>query len=120
MARDPVKRKAWQKQYNEKTKERKREWNREAYDRRRAIVDAFKSAPCMDCGKTYPPCVMDFDHVRGNKIGNIATMIRQSIDVVIEEIEKCDIVCSNCHRIRTHERRTDRKTRRNSFECSPI
>lgn len=35
--------------------------------KKRALVHAAKSVPCVDCGKEYPPYVMDFDHVRGNK-----------------------------------------------------
>jgi lysyl-tRNA synthetase class I len=48
---------------------------------------------------------MDFDHVRGRKQKNvmelIPTLSKKKID---EEIAKCEIVCSNCHRIRTHRR----------------
>lgn len=47
---------------------------------------------------------MDFDHVRGVKKYNISTAIfknNYSVDRVLLEINKCDLVCSNCHRIRT-------------------
>ena len=65
------------------------------------IVD-IKSVPCMDCGQSYPSYVMDFDH-RGDKSFTIAKGISNnySIERLLEEINKCDIVCSNCHRIRT-------------------
>ena len=50
---------------------------------------------------------MDFDHVRGVKHKNvselISTLSKKKIDA---EIAKCEIVCSNCHRIRTHIRKT--------------
>ena len=49
---------------------------------------------------------MDFDHVRGKKHANvmelIPTLSKKKID---EEIAKCEIVCSNCHRARTHSRK---------------
>jgi lysyl-tRNA synthetase class I len=49
---------------------------------------------------------MDFDHVRGRKHKNVSELIdslsKKKID---EEIAKCEVVCSNCHRIRTHNRR---------------
>jgi hypothetical protein len=52
---------------------------------------------------------MDFDHVRGRKHKNvmelIPTLSKKKID---EEIAKCEIVCSNCHRIRTHQRKLKR------------
>jgi len=70
------------------------------------IRDLKENSPCRDCGKFYPYYVMDFDHVRGKKHANvmelIPTLSKKKID---EEIAKCEIVCSNCHRIRTHVRR---------------
>lgn len=80
--------------------------------RNREEVQNFKNTtPCTDCKKKYPHYVMDFDHVRGTKISNIADMthVNMSRRKLWAEIAKCDIVCSNCHRIRTHERRQQRK-----------
>lgn len=71
-----------------------------------AEVNLLKSQPCMDCGKSYHPCVMDFDHVRGKKKFCVSIGIsRYNIAIVLKEIAKCDLVCSNCHRMRTHNRR---------------
>lgn len=70
-------------------------------------VASFKEAnPCMDCGLCYPYFVMDFDHL-GEKLKNISKMASQgySLVKVMEEIKKCDLVCANCHRFRTHARR---------------
>ena len=61
-----------------------------------------KRAPCADCGRRYPVYVMDFDHVRGVKRGNVAEMRAESSKRVREEMAKCDVVCANCHRVRTH------------------
>jgi len=62
-----------------------------------------ESVPCADCGKKYPYYVMDFDHITGKKIDNISSMINSGVSKKIkEEIEKCEIVCANCHRERTH------------------
>ena len=60
----------------------------------------------MDCKQNYMPFVMDFDHVRGVKEHDVSELVRRcaSIDRVKREIEKCDLVCSNCHRIRTWQR----------------
>lgn len=67
------------------------------------LVRAAKSRPCMDCGQTFPTYVMDFDHVRGEKLFNVSQGYQQkrTLAEVAAEIEKCDVVCSNCHRIRT-------------------
>lgn len=65
-----------------------------------------ESTPCADCGKKYPYYVMDFDHVNGTKVGNISHMVQSGVTKKIkEEIDKCEIVCANCHRERTHSRR---------------
>lgn len=64
------------------------------------------TTPCADCGSSYPYWVMDFDHVRGKKRFNIAQYSNMviSLEAVQEEVAKCEIVCSNCHRHRTHIR----------------
>lgn len=75
---------------------------------RREFVNKVKDVPCVDCGIAYPPCVMDFDHVTGTKQGNIANAMSWHWDKLLEEIAKCDIVCSNCHRMRTYRRSVDK------------
>lgn len=47
---------------------------------------------------------MDFDHVRGEKVADLSTMVNQctTVAAIDAEIAKCDLVCANCHRIRTH------------------
>ena len=76
------------------------------------LRDLKTKTPCVDCGINYPYYVMDFDHVRGQKHANVmelvSTLSKKKID---EEIAKCEIVCSNCHRIRTHMRRIAKKSK---------
>lgn len=74
--------------------------------RRQEFIRRLKSVPCMDCGLTFHPEAMDFDHVLGDKLGAIASMARDAPQEKLElEISKCEVVCSNCHRIRTRARR---------------
>ena len=47
---------------------------------------------------------MDFDHIRGKKLHNVAWLVNVSERRLLEEIAKCDLVCANCHRIRTARR----------------
>lgn len=68
----------------------------------------LKSKPCTDCKETYHPCQMDFDHVRGEKefeIGQAACLSRERVE---QEIQKCELVCANCHRLRTYKRNNER------------
>jgi hypothetical protein len=70
----------------------------------REYVTSLKAVPCADCGRTYPPECMDFDHVRGGKRRVVSQMVAWSRAAVDAEVAKCDLVCSNCHRIRTKNR----------------
>jgi hypothetical protein len=73
------------------------------------IIKETKNRPCADCRRRYPAYVMDFDHVRGKKIANISGgRFHSSIRGLRKEIAKCDVVCSNCHREREHQRRNRR------------
>lgn len=60
---------------------------------------------CLDCGKSDYR-ILEFDHVSGKKNKNVSTLMAQkySKTKVFDEIQKCDIVCCNCHRIRTATR----------------
>lgn len=65
-----------------------------------------ENSPCVDCKIQYPYYVMDFDHVRGKKHANVMELVQTlSKKKIDEELAKCEIVCSNCHRIRTHLRK---------------
>lgn len=87
-------------------KDCKREYANELNKARRKAIDALKTAPCADCGNSYPPVCMDFDHVRGEKLFGIAKIRNRGVDWqrVLDEVAKCDIVCANCHRLRTKDR----------------
>lgn len=70
------------------------------------FLDELKSKPCIDCGGTFPPECMDFDHrdpsekcynigqKRGSRVSQVNLML---------EVNKCDLVCANCHRVRTRK-----------------
>lgn len=76
--------------------------------RRRQLVDRLKSVPCMDCGGRFDPECMDFDHRDGTtKVRDVAnfTAGQGTVAGLLAEIAKCDVVCANCHRLRTKARR---------------
>lgn len=75
----------------------------------KAWMIELKSKPCSDCGSKFDTCCMDFDHRIGEKKAyNLGSMFAHHYSKELIEIElaKCDLVCSNCHRIRTRDRRT--------------
>lgn len=71
-------------------------------EKREIIWNHLQEHPCVDCGET-DPLVLDFDHVRGEKRGNVSSMVTDNRPVrfFLEEIDKCEIRCSNCHRRKT-------------------
>lgn len=72
-------------------------------------VRRLKNVPCADCGGTFDPVCMDFDHRPGAgklfDLASVTTGRRHTWDEILAEVAKCDIICSNCHRIRTHRKR---------------
>lgn len=98
------KRKLSNKKYNDDHRAERLEAGRLRRTKARAYVAKVKSAPCMDCGVAYPWYVMDLDHVRGEKASDVSSMVDNGVSLskIKREIAKCDVVCSNCHRIRTH------------------
>jgi len=98
-----AKRKAYRsKTYQGDRRDRERVDNRNRLRVRRAVVSELKATPCQDCGGQFPPCCMDFDHVRDTKFRDIGLMVsRNNIEAIRTEIAKCDLVCACCHRVRT-------------------
>jgi hypothetical protein len=100
----------YQRQYKQKHyAENKQKYIDQAKARRSALkaeIWELKRQPCMDCGVEYNPWIMQFDHREGvEKEGVISKLVNQyQRTKVFIEIEKCDIVCANCHADRTYKR----------------
>ena len=79
---------------------------------RKQVTDILReykeSVGCVDCKGSFPHYVLEFDHLPGTKkLGSPSAVGRRySIQKAIEEADKCDVVCSNCHSIRTWNRLT--------------
>lgn len=68
---------------------------------------------CADCNRTGPMCIFDFDHRDAKTKGKyrVSTLLHSgTMKQVKDEADKCDLVCSNCHRIRTWLTRKPFKT----------
>ena len=87
------------------TEKQKANLQKQQYKKR--LVEIKEASGCVDCGiKNH--IVLDFDHLR-DKRHNISQMIRENFTwkQIKKEIDKCEVVCANCHRIRTHLRLTE-------------
>lgn len=79
---------------------------------RRDLLNQLKDKPCADCGVRYHPWVMDFDHrdpAAKSFVLSTASAHRR-VAAIVEEAAKCDVVCANCHRMRTYRQRYQRET----------
>lgn len=72
----------------------------------KAVLIAEHGGKCVDCGYEGPPFMFDFDH-RNPSEKAFTVSARGSISLVRlrAEASKCDLVCANCHRMRTHKQR---------------
>lgn len=75
----------------------------------------LKKGPCVDCSGIFHPAAMQWDHIDATiKFKDVAKMAQYRFERALEEIKKCELVCANCHAVRTYNRieesRLDRET----------
>jgi len=65
------------------------------------------TTPCADCGGLFHPVAMQWDHLPGLEKGaEISNLVKAGMTTRFhEELEKCELVCANCHAVRSYERR---------------
>ena len=109
----------WRVRAPEFKRDRKRRADRENYlnrERKKIFVEWFKNK-CHDCGSSFPDCVYDFHHIDPSKKDFKISYFRKRPDdllfdpTILEELNKCVMLCANCHRIRHWDisDRTERK-----------
>lgn len=99
---------------NERIREGEMKWinGREGWkEQRRLMIESLRTNPCMDCHNSFPPECMDFDHRDpDDKFKDISDLLYATgLNILLEEIKKCDLVCANCHRIRTKKRMEEKR-----------
>jgi hypothetical protein len=84
----------------------KKEAKTDKQEIRQRIKELKELHGCVDCGEKNH-IVLDFDHIKDKKY-NISRMIHDGFAwaAIKKEISKCEVVCANCHRVRTHKRLT--------------
>ncbi len=115
--KDPLAQKAAQAAWYQRNKQLVLSRTKDKRNKARVFVRNYKleNSICTDCGISYPPHILDFDHLGDKKFqigGN--NHKGRSIDSIKKEIEKCEIVCSNCHRHRTYMRSVNKKKNKES------
>lgn len=71
---------------------------------RQHLVDEFKMRMgCIDCGYADHPVALDLDHRDPEmKIADVSALVSGKLELLLNELDKCDVRCACCHRIRTH------------------
>lgn len=88
------------------TKDAVERTNRKTQERRKWIRKYKLERGCADCGYRDNAAALQFDHLPGHKKEfRIAENTNTNIDALKAEIAKCEVVCANCHCIRTEQRR---------------
>ena len=79
-------------------------------DNHKLVVDRLASG-CVDCGE-QDIRVLEFDHLpEYEKLANVSNLMSGSRNKLIEEMNKCDVVCANCHKRRTYARSPSYRSR---------
>ena len=106
---DPIKQREASRRHYEKHRDqviaKAKEYSIKTRVRIRAFITAhLKANPCVDCGET-DAIVLEFDHVAGKDF-NLSDAARKGVSIkkLKDEIAKCEVRCSNCHRRKTYER----------------
>lgn len=102
--------KEYRKEYNIKNKNKRIRRAEDIRNNVKQVLNGIKNKPCTDCHKTFAPIAMDFDHIN-DKHKEISRMLSGAykLDLILNEIKKCDLVCVCCHRIRTLKRKPRKK-----------
>lgn len=98
--------KKWRKEHPDKVRAAFKRCYLKKKAERMTFLNRFKNKPCADCQGWFEPCQMDFDHRNPKlKVNSISKMgwDSRSLTAIKTEIQKCDLVCANCHRLRTRE-----------------
>lgn len=82
-------------------KKRSREFNKKEYQKNKErLYEYLTEHPCVKCGES-DPVVLEFDHLRDKKY-TISNMVHSySWSSILKEIEKCQVLCANCHKRKT-------------------
>lgn len=88
-----------------KNPEVRRKFFRDRYAKNLKYVQELKiQSGCVVCGYDEHHAGLEFDHILPKKRGTVAQQMGKSLKVILEEIERCEIVCGTCHGVRTYER----------------
>jgi len=82
---------------------------------RRDLINKIKiDRGCAKCGYNAHSAALDFNHIHSDKTFNVSQDPKVAMHKLLLEIDKCEVLCANCHRVHTYENKhwhTKRKVR---------
>ena len=102
--KDKNKQKEYQQKHHQRTKKKKRKQQNQLKDKRQHLVleeMQRRGGKCAKCGFSDIRA-LDWHHLDPNeKVNSISEMVRDrvSMDKLQAELDKCELICANCHRI---------------------
>ena len=80
------------------------DWNNARRDKHRLRVARYKEAKgCQLCPESVPEALIFHHRDPATKVYNISTIYRRSWEIIQKEIDKCDVLCQNCHQVVEYE-----------------
>lgn len=82
-------------------RECKKRVHREAWQALKQKIVDYKGNKCLDCSLSFPAFIYDFHHRDpAQKDIEVGRLFGKSWTVIQQELDKCDLLCSHCHRTR--------------------
>jgi len=78
-----------------------RRWRNKVY----AIL--YLGGRCVECGEIYHPSQYDVHHVDGRDEETPRDIMQLSRERLVDELDKCELLCANCHRLEHTEESDD-------------
>lgn len=102
--KDPAKQREYQNQWLKQNRKKANKTRRVAHKANaERLIELKESTPCLDCGNKFPAVCMHYHHRDpATKLHSISRLVggHYAWSKVVAEIDKCDLLCANCHAIR--------------------
>jgi NAD-dependent dihydropyrimidine dehydrogenase PreA subunit len=97
-------RKRYEEKHIDQIRKRASAWQKEKGRKNKLKAIEYLGGHCADCKNEFPPYVYDFHHLDPTiKDSNIARIMGRKWENIVSELDKCILLCANCHRIRENK-----------------
>lgn len=93
----------YKREWNSRNKESRTTYRRLSRRKRKGILIEYKGGKCEECGTKYDGingCIFDFHHVLAKDFSVSGNVMEKSLEKLKIEVDNCNLLCSNCHRMK--------------------